>query len=84
MAQQPNNSALDMVDKLIKSVRRFDGAGFEKWKSDALGTISMRCPEVFQIIDGCPCPEPKPRARRGRPHVRALHAVWAPDTDDRQ
>ena len=71
MTQQPNNSALDMVDKLIKSGGRFDCAGFEKWKSDALGTISMRRPEVVHIIDGRPCPEPKPRARRGRPPVRA-------------
>ena len=71
MVQQPNNSVLDMVDTLVKSVGRFDGAGFEKWKSDALGTISTRRPEVFHIIDGRPCPEPKPRARRGRPPVRA-------------
>ena len=60
-----------MVDKPITSVGRFDGAGFEKWKSDALGTISMCRYEVFHMIDGRPCPEPKPRARRGRPSVRA-------------
>ena len=71
MAQQPNNSALDMQNKLIKSVGRFDGAEFEKWKSDALGTISMRRLEVFHIIDGRPCPEPKPRARHGRPPLSA-------------
>ena len=70
MAQRPNNSVLDMVDKLIESVGRFDSAGFEKWESDALDTISMRRPEVFHIIDGRPGPEPKPRARRGRPRVR--------------
>ena len=71
MAQQPNNRDLDMVDKLIKTVGRFDGAGFEKWKSHALGTISMGRPEVFHIINGRPCPEPKLRARRGHPPVRA-------------
>ena len=71
MAQQLNNSALDMVDKLIKLVGRFDRTGFGKWKSDPLGTISIRRPEVFHIIDGRPYPEPKPRATRGHPPVRA-------------
>lgn len=78
MAQPSQSNSHDMLDKLLKAVGKFDGSGFEKWKSDALGTISMRRPEVFHIIDGRPCPEPKPFTRRGRSLVRTM----PPDSAD--
>ena len=60
-----SSKAGDAVDKPVRALNgKFNGLKLDVWKRMTQNVISMRHAGIYDILEGSPCPEPKPMSPR--------------------